>query len=111
MDYLSKSIVVTVFFSLVTMSFTTSADVYLVSNDAKNLTECRSLVNAEVGDVERMKVVNIKSKARSFTVKFKVKYEGESSTLQCRLTRDEVASISCLKGSICNDGVVLSKRK
>jgi len=78
-----------------------------VSNDSKNLAQCRSLVKAEVGQVDSMKVGNIKSKARSFTANFKVVNNGERSSVKCRLAKGQTASVSCLKGNAC-DGVAIS---
>ena len=74
-----------------------------VNGDAKNLMECNGLVHARFGEVDFIKAANIKSKARSFTVKYKVVNDGERSKVQCKLAKGEVAVVSCLKGDICTD--------
>ena len=104
-NFKKSALMALVFFSSSFLSNIAHAD--FVSNDGKNLTQCRSLVKAEVGLVDSMKVRKIKSKARSFTTSFKVINNGERSLIECRLVKGQVASISCLKGNAC-DGVAIS---
>jgi len=110
MDYGFKKITSLTLLILSSVSFTCSANGSFTS-DANKLAQCRSLVDAKIGEVDRIKVAKIKSKARSFTVKFKIADEGERSVVQCKLARDEVASISCLKGNACNREAVASESK
>jgi len=87
-------------FSLAILSTSVNAASF-VSNDAQNLTQCSSLVKSQVGDVERMKTAGIKSKSRSFTVKYNVTNNGERSVVQCKLAKGKAPAVSCLKGSAC----------
>ena len=73
-----------------------------VSNDAQNLTQCREMMQNKIGEVERMKSSNIKSKSRSFSVKYKVTKGGERSVVQCTLAKGQEGALSCLKGSLCD---------
>ena len=73
-----------------------------VNNDAQNLAQCREMVQSKIGEVERMKSSNIKSKSRSFSVKYKVTKGGERSIVQCTLAKDKEVALNCLKGSLCN---------
>ena len=99
--------------ALLVMFFTPAANSTetekFISNDAVNLTQCRSLVNAEIGDVERTKVANIKSRSRSFTATFKVVDKGERSLVECKLARNKLANVRCIKGNACNDSVLVSE--
>lgn len=103
MKNLSKHIALTALFALSCVSFASTASNSFVSNDAQNLAQCRSLMNAQIGEVDQTKIANIKSKARSFTVNFKVVDGGERSVVQCKLARDQVTNVSCLKGSACSN--------
>jgi len=95
----------------VSASFAILANAAFVSNDNQNLTECRELVKAEFGNVDRIKVANIKSRSHYFTAKFKVFSSGERAIVSCKLARDQVAAISCLKGDACAaNGVALSTK-
>ena len=87
-------------FSLAILSTSAHAASF-ASNDAENLTQCSTLVKSQVGEVESIKAAGIKSKARSFTVKYKINDNGERSVVQCKLAKGKAPAVSCVKGSAC----------
>lgn len=103
MTVISKKITLMAFATLFTSMLSINAHADFVSNDAKNLTHCRYLLETNIGQVERIKTANIKAKSRSFTVNYKIVNNGDRSTFQCKLQKGKDDSVICLKGALCAD--------
>jgi len=109
MKSISKKIRLITFAALFTLLLSTNTHASFISNDdGANLSQCRNLIQGQFGEFDRVKTRNIKSKARSFSVKFNVMNNNEKSVIQCKLKKNEEASINCLKGSICSKETTVS---
>lgn len=109
MKNISKKIRLITFAALFTSFLSTNTYASFISNDdGANLSQCRNLVRGQFGEFERVKTRNIKSKARSFSVNFKVMNNNKKSVIQCKLKKNDEASINCLKGNICSKETTVS---
>lgn len=109
MRAVAKKITLMAIATMFASTLSVNANAGFVSDDAKNLKQCRHLLETKVGEVDRIKTSNIKSKSRSFTVKYNVVNNDARSTFQCKLQRDKVDIVTCLKGSLCSSEGVASK--
>jgi len=70
--------------------------------DNQLVTQCRTSVKESIGNVDRIKLVKLKSRRGLFEVKFRVVANGERSVVSCEANREKVVAISCLTGNACN---------
>lgn len=86
------------------LSFSTNATTS--KTDSELFTECKTSINAQFENVERIKLANISSRRGVFKAKMKVMANGQRSNVLCTIADNQVVALTCSSGSACPESSI-----
>lgn len=75
--------------TLVTIALFTSMTVHAKPSDGALLSQCKTAINNQFEDVNKIRLVNLKNRKNTFTAKLRVISEADRATYTCTISGDE----------------------
>ncbi|MEM7360161.1 MAG: hypothetical protein AAF431_13750 [Pseudomonadota bacterium] len=75
--------------TLVAVALMTSMTVHAKSSEGQMLSQCKTAINAQFEDVNKIRLVNLKTRKNTFTAKLRVISEADRAMYTCTINGDE----------------------